>query len=122
MEKPRSEIISQLAVLRVAAWSVKQASWPAAGEQAAEAMSPIGSTPNRLRRPAHLSRPAPSFRPTSWARPAGRQHPAPGRRNSSVSDANDFALHRENPITAPANVSTEPGTVHSQLPLLSRTV
>lgn len=45
MEKPRSETISQLAVLRVAAWSVKRASWPTGGEQAAEAMSPIGSAP-----------------------------------------------------------------------------
>lgn len=49
MEKTRSETISQLAVQRVAAWSVKRASWPTADEQAAEAMSPIGSGP------AHVS-------------------------------------------------------------------
>ncbi|GAA2931765.1 hypothetical protein GCM10010518_18140 [Kitasatospora cinereorecta] len=32
-----------------------------------------------------------------------RQHSAPVRRNFSGTDANDFALYRDNPITGPSS-------------------
>ncbi len=65
-EKPRSETISQLAVLRVGTWSVKRASQPTVGEQAAKASSPSGSASAGSGRQL-TSCPAPYVRPTSWS-------------------------------------------------------